>query len=221
MISKRFKLSSLVLAPLLGFSMAALTLAQTSVDGNSERSLDREYSELTRLHEAFTVTHAAALDSIAKADMDPQFAQVRAKLRHQLERSQDTDEIAHSMVQGSDPSDPPNTDMNGAYYALDVQVRVEMARMLRGEHTGTAAAEAYNDAAALPHDAAIVLAAGRKFKKQLWDLWVDPDTSAKAKEQATRAAIEHYQTGDSVHAVSAQPKPVSLYLNHADRKSVV
>lgn len=219
MISKQLKLSKPALALLLGLSVSTVTLAQTSVDGNLESSpdssLDKEYPELARLYDAFTVTHAAALDAIAKADMDPQFAQARAELRQQLEQRQDTDEMAHGMMHGSDHSDSPSTDMNGPYRALDVQARVEMVRMLRGDHTGTAAAEAYDNVAALPRHAAMVLAAGRQFEKQLWDLWTDPGISIDAKEQATQAVIEDYQTGDSMHAVSAQPKPVSLYLDHA------
>ncbi|MDP1932032.1 MAG: hypothetical protein Q8L60_11295 [Gammaproteobacteria bacterium] len=216
MISKQLNLSKPALALLLGLSVSTVTLAQTSVDGNLESSLDREYPELARLYDAFTVTHAAALDAIAKADMDPQFAQARAELRRQLEQRQDTDEMAHhGMVHGSDHSDSPSTDMNGPYRALDVQARVELDRMLRGDHTGTAAAEAYDNVAALPRHAAMVLAAGRQFQKQLWDLWADPGMSIDAKEQATQAVIEDYQTGDPMHAVSAQYKPVSLYLDHA------
>jgi len=216
MISKQLKIGKPALALLLGLSVSTVTLAQTSVDGKLESSLGREYPELARLYDAFTVTHAAALDAIAKADMDPQFAQARADLRQQLEQRQDTDEMAHhGMVHGSHHSDSPSTDMNGPYGALDVQARVEMIRILRSDHTGTAAAEAYDNVAALPRHAAMVLAAGRQFEKQLWDLWADPGMSINAKEQATQAVIEDYQTADPMHAVSAQHKPVSLYLDHA------
>jgi hypothetical protein len=216
MISKQLKVGKPALALLLGLSVSTVTLAQTSVDGKLESSLDKEYPELARLYDAFTVTHAAALDAIAKADMGPQFAQARAELRQQLEQRQDTDEMAHyGMGHGSHHSDSPSTDMNGPYRALDVQARVAMIRILRSDHTGTAAAEAYDNVAALPRHAAMVLAAGRQFEKQLWDLWADPGMSIDAKEQATQAIIEDYQTGDPMHAVSAQYKPVSLYLDHA------
>ena len=224
MISKQLRFFRPALALLLGLSVSTGALAQTQAQ--SQANPETEHSELARLYDAFTVTHAAALDAIAKTNMDPQYAQARADMREQLEQlAQVQDQghgqmMSHGMMHGSGSSDSHNAgsngmDMDSPYRALDVQVRVDMGRLVRAEHADTAAAEAYDKVAALPRHAAMVLAAGRQFEEQLWALWTDPNRSIDAKVQATRAVIEDYQTGDAMHAIAMRPKPVSLYLDHS------
>jgi len=211
MISKQLRFCRPALALLLGLSVSTGALAQTQAQ--SQANPETEHSELARLYDAFTVTHAAALDAIAKTNMDPQYAQARADMREQLEQlAQVQDQghgqmMSHGMMHGSG-----SMEMDGPYRALDVQVRVDMGRLVRAEHADMAAAEAYDKVAALPRHAARVLAAGRQFEEQLWALWTDHDRSIDAKVQATRAIIEDYQTGDPMHAIAMRPKPVSLYL---------
>ncbi len=209
MLSKQLTFCRPVVALLLGLSLSTSALAQANPE--------TEHVELARLYDAFTVTHAAALDAIVKTNMDPQYAQARADMRKQLEQRQDQGHgqmMSHGMMHGSGSSDTHDMDMNGPYRALDVQVRVDMGRLVRADHADTAAAEAYDNVAALPRHAAMVLAAGRQFEEQLWALWTDPARSIDAKVQATQAVIEDYRTGDPMHAVAGRPKPVSLYLDH-------
>lgn len=226
MISKQLTFCRPALALLLGLSVTTGVLTQAQ----AQASLDEEHSELARLYDAFTVTHAAALDAIAKANMDPQYAQARAEMREQLEQLEQMQDQGHGQMMshgmmhssGSSNSHNPgshnpgshNMDTNGPYRALDVQVRVDMGRLVRADHADTAAAEAYDNVAALPRHAAMVLAAGRQFEDKLWGLWSDPDRRIDAKVQATQAVIEDYRTGDAMHAIAGRPKPVSLYLDH-------
>ena len=217
MIIKQLKLFKPALGLLLGMSVSIDALGQASLDS----SLYREYPELARLYDAFTLTHAAALDAISKADRDPRFARARTEMRQHLETMQDKSHgqmMAHGMMHGSHNSDSHNSDshnMDGPYRALDVQARVELGRMVRADPSDTAAAEAYDNVASLPRRAARVLAQGRQFEEKLWNLWANPDMSVDAKSQATHDVIEAYRTEDAMHAVSVQPKPVALYLEHA------
>lgn len=110
--------------------------------------------------------------------------------------------------------DMPGMDMNGPYGELEAQARAELGRMARARHTDAAAAEAYGNAASLPTHAAMVLAWGRQFEENLWDIWADPDLSVDAKVRASETAITDYQTGDEMHAISVRPKPAALYLEH-------
>jgi len=204
------------LALLLGISVSTGALAQA----NLESSVERQHSELARLYHAFTVTHAAALDTIARANLDPRFAQARADMRQHLEQMQireNSQSMSHGMMHSSGDSNSHDMDMSmeGPYRELDVQARVNMGRLVRADHTDAAAAEAYGNVASLPRHAAMVLAAGRQFEEALWSLWADPVTSVDDKVKATQTVIEDYRSADERHAVSVQPKPVALYLDHA------
>lgn len=224
MFSKQLVFCRPALALLLGLSLSTGVLIQAQAQ--AQASLVDEHAELARLYDAFTITHAAALDAIAKTNMDPQYAQARADMREQLEQlAQMQDQghgqmMSHGMMHGSGSSGSSSSgsngmDMDSPYRALDVQVRVDMGRLVRADHADTAAADAYDNVAALPRHVAMVLAAGRQFEDKLWALWTDPGRSIDAKVQATQAVIEDYQTGDAMHAIAGRPKPVSLYLDHS------
>lgn len=182
-------------------------------------ALGQASPELARLYNAFTVTHAAALNAIAEVDRDPRFAQAQAEMRLQLEQMQDQGPshqnhgqmMSHGMTATPETSHAHNSDMD----ELDLGMRVELARVVRGDHSDAEAAEAYSNVADLPRHAAMVLARGRQFEEQLWQLWADPDLDIDAKLLATQAVIETYLTGDDMYTVSARPKPASLYLDHA------
>ncbi|WP_339859234.1 hypothetical protein [Pseudohongiella acticola] len=216
MIRKPLRLFKPALALLLGISVSTGALAQA----NPESSVESQHSELARLYRAFTVTHAAALDTIAKANVDPQFAQTRADMRQHLEHMQareSSQSMSHGMMHGSGDSNSHDMDMSmeGPYRELDVQARVDMGRLVRADHTDAAAAGAYDNVASLPRHAAMVLAAGRQFEEALWNLWADPGMSVDDKVKATQTVIEDYRSADERHSVSVQPKPVALYLDHA------
>jgi len=202
MISKHLKTAT----PALVLLMAISTGAQ------GQANLEREYPELASFYDAFPVTHAAALDAIAKINADPQFAQARAELRQHLDEMKNMDHM-QMMAHGSG-HEMHSMDTNGPYGDISAQARAELVRIVRARHTDASATEAYDNAASLPTRASAVLAWGQQFQENLWDLWADPDMSVDAKVRATEAAIDDYQAGDKMHAISALPKPASMYLNH-------
>lgn len=207
MISKQLKILKPALGLLLGASISTSALAQ----GN----LEDEYPELARLYDAFTVTHAAALDKITELNANPQLSQARAELAEHLAEMQEMDHMAMMGHGGhGEMMDHSAMSMDGPYGELEAQARAELGRMVRARHTDAAAAEAYGNAASLPTHAAMVLAWGRQFEENLADIWADPDLSVDAKVRATGTAIEDYQTGDEMHAISVRPKPAALYLEH-------
>ncbi|MAO39027.1 MAG: hypothetical protein CMK70_01990 [Pseudohongiella sp.] len=205
MIRKQLNVLKPALTLVVSLSVSATALGQTS-------------PELARLYDAFTVTHAAALNAIAEANNDPEFAQARAEMRQHLEQMQEQASshqshgqmMSHGMMPASDSSHAHKPDMD----KLDLQTRVELTHVVRAEHSDTAAADAYSNIAWLPREAAMVLARGRQFEDKLWDIWANPDMGVNAKSQATQAVIEEYRTGETRHAISVRPKPASLYLDH-------
>ncbi len=219
MTRKPLRVFKPALALLLGISVSTSVSTGALAQANLESSVERQHSELARLYDAFTVTHAAALDTIAKANVDPRFAQARADMRQHLEHMQareNSQSMSHGMMHSSGDSNSHDMDMRmeGPYRELDVQARVNMGRLVRADHTDAAAAKAYDNVASLPRHAAMVLAAGRQFEEALWSLWADPGMSVDDKVKATQTVIEDYRSADERHAVSVQPKPVSLYLDH-------
>ncbi|MEC8858414.1 MAG: hypothetical protein VYE29_00260 [Pseudomonadota bacterium] len=211
MIRKQLNIFRPALAWVVSLSILSLLMTATAFGQASP--------ELARLYNAFTVTHAAALNAIAEADKDPRFAQARAEMRQHLEQMQEQDASHQNhgqmMSHGAPQTSVNSHSHSGELDNLDVEMRVELARVVRAEHSDTAAAEAYANVAGLPRHAAMVLARGRQFEEQLWDLWTDPDMDVETKSEATQAVIKEYQTGDDMHSVSARPKPASLYLGHA------
>lgn len=197
-----------IVKPALGLLGGALL----STGAFGQANLESRYPELARLYDAFTITHVAALNTIADTNADPQLAQARSELRQHLE---ETKEMSHMelMAQGAG-HDMQNMDMSSPYGEINAQTRAELGRMVRAHHTDAAASEAYENTASLPTHAAVVLAWGRQFEENLWDLWADPNMSVDDKVRASEAVINDYQSGDEMHSVSVRPKPVSLYLDH-------
>jgi len=189
---------------LFGMSLAAGSLAQSA--------LENEYPELARLYDAFTVTHAAALDEVADINSNPRIAAERQDLRMELDMMKEMDH--HQMMSMGHSAMGMSMSMDGPYGEFEADARAELGRMVRREYNAEQVSDAYANAQSLPRHAAMVLSWGAQFERDLWNIWADPEMSVEEKSGATEDAINEYQTGDAMHAISVRPKPASLYLDH-------
>ena len=185
---------------------ATLSVGAFAQDG----ALAREYPELARLNNAFDVTQAALYDAMAEINASPETMQARMETQMELDMMKNMDSMAH-MGHGGGEMD---MSMDGPYGELEIQSRVRLTGLLRRAHSDETAENAYSEAKSLPTHAWRVLAWGRKFERDLLNIYADSSTSFSEKRAAVANAIEAYQTGDARHAVSTVAKSVELYLDH-------
>ncbi len=199
----------------LGASLSAGAMAQSALQAN--------FPELAKLYNAFYVTQARAFDYIAEINANLGLAEARNELETHLEEMQAM--TGHNMH--SQMGMGPNTgamdhgghsmggmSMGGPYGEAEMLARITLGQAVRDDFTGDDAQEALTSIEAVPNHARMVLAWGRTFENQLWNIWADQSTTLDAKRNATAEAIEQYHTGDERHAVSPQPKDADLYLDH-------
>jgi hypothetical protein len=198
----------LTLGLVLGGTLSTSTMAQSG-------ALEARYPELAKLYNAFDVTQAAAFDAIAEINANPATMQARMDLRMELDMVKDMD-MHEMMSQGMGHGDSMDMgmDMLGPYGELEVEARVRLNSLVRGEHSADEAAGAYLNAKALPRHAAMVLTHGRMFENAIWDIFADPSTSMAAKRAAVDVAVAAYKADDPRHSVSLTSKSADLYLNH-------
>ena len=185
---------------------ATLSVGAFAQDG----ALAREYPELARLNNAFDVTQAALYDAMAEINASPETMQARMETQMELDMMKNMDSMAH-MGHGGGEMD---MSMDGPYGELEIQSRVQLTGLLRRDHSDETAENAYSEAESLPTHAWRVLAWGRKFERDLLNIYADSSTSFSEKRAAVADAIEAYQTGDARHAVSTVAKSAELYLDH-------
>jgi hypothetical protein len=185
---------------------ATLSVGAFAQDG----ALAREYPELARLNNAFDVTQAALYDAMAEINASPETMQARMETQMELDMMKNMDSMAH-MGHGGGEMD---MSMDGPYGELEIQSRVQLTGLLRRDHSDEVAENSYSEAESLPTHAWRVLAWGRKFERDLLNIYADSSTSISQKRVAVDQAIEAYQTGDARHAVSTVAKSAELYLGH-------
>lgn len=185
---------------------AILSVGAFAQDG----ALAREYPELSKLNNAFDVTQGALYDAMAEINDSPETMQARMETKMELDMMKNMDSMAH-MGHGGGEMD---MSMDGPYGELEIQSRVKLTGLLRQDHSDEKAESAYSEADSLPTHAWRVLAWGRKFERELFDIYADSATSISEKRAAVAQAIEEYHTGDARHAVSTVAKNSGLYLNH-------
>lgn len=178
-----------------------------------EGALADNYPELAKLYNAFDVTQGQLYDAMAQINADPATMQSRMEVKMELDMMNNMDMSDH-MAMGHGGNEMV-MDMSGPYGEMEVQARVQVANLLRRDHSDEAAASAFENAESLPTHAWRVLAWGRQFERQIFDIYADSSTSMASKRRAVADAIEAYQTGDERHAVSVIPKNADLYLSHA------
>ena len=204
------------LSVVLGMALAAGVQAQSELQDN--------YPELAKLYNAFYVTQAAAYDAMAEINTDPDLAAEREDLIAELEALKNMGHSMHSMgMGGMDHSDHGGMNMGvpaGPYGEAEMQARMRLGRMVRGEHSSDDAQQALLSIESVPNHARRVLVWGRKFENDLWNIWADDSMSVAEKRGATEYAVEEYVTGDERHAVSLEPKNAELYLEHDYAKAL-
>ena len=173
-------------------------------------ALVENFPEVASLNNAFDVTQAALLDAMAEINANPETMQARMEVQMQLDMAKDMNGHAHMGHGGEEMS----MNMGSPYDEFEVEARVALTEMLRQSHTDEAAQNAFSKSASLPTRVWRVLSWGRKFERDIADIFANGSTSRSQKRAAVEVAIETYLNDDTRHAVSSVPKHADLYLAH-------
>ena len=173
-------------------------------------ALIENFPEVASLNNAFDVTQAALLDAMAEINANPETMQARMEVQMQLDMAREMEGHAHMAHGGGVMS----MNMGSPYDELEIEARIALAEMLRQSHTDEAAQNAFSESASLPTHAWQVLSWGRKFERDIADIFANSSTSRSQKRAAVEAAIDAYLTDDARHAVATVPKHADLYLAH-------
>lgn len=190
---------------------AAVSLTAPAAMAQSSSVIRDQYPQLADLFNAFDVTQAQTFDAIATINAHPAYETARAGLREHLEMLK-TMTMSEMMAAGTmDHSGMGGMDMSGPYPDMEVESRINLLAVMRGEHSDEAAAEAYEASTALNRHAGEVLKRGRSFENQLFAIYVDDSISNK--QAAVAAAITEYLSDDQ-HSVATFPKESEYLLQH-------
>ncbi len=191
----------------LGLALGALVSTSALAQSGSLRG---EYAELADLYNAFDVTQAGIYDAVADINSNPDSQEGNMELKMHLDMMAEMDHGGH----GGHGGMQMEMDMDGHFGELETDARIALGGTVRGSHSVSAASEAYGNSEALSVHASMVLAHGRAFERELWDIFANDSTSMYQKQMAVDAAIQDYLTSDPQHAVSISPKSAELYLDH-------
>ena len=189
---------------------AALSAGLATTVSAQSGALVENFPEVASLNNAFDVTQAALLDAMAEINANPETMQARMEVQMQLDMAKDMNGHAHIGHGGGEMS----MNMGSPYEELEVEARVALAEMLRQSHTDEAAQNALSKSASLPTHVWRVLSWGRKFERDIADIFANGSTSRSQKRAAVEVAIETYLNDDTRHAVASVPKHADLYLAH-------
>ena len=189
---------------------ATLSAGLTTTVSAQSGALVENFPEVASLNNAFDVTQAALLDAMAEINANPETMQARMEVQMQLDMAKDMNGHAHMGHGGGEMS----MNMGSPYEELEVKARVALAEMLRQSHTDEAAQNALSKAASLPTHVWRVLSWGRKFERDIADIFANGSTSRSQKRAAVEVAIETYLKDDARRAVATVPKHADLYLAH-------
>jgi len=205
------KTLSNLLPKALGLALgAALSMGAAAQSG----SLEANYPELAKLFRAQDVAQAAIYDSMADINADPATMSARMDTKMEIDMLNDMSMSDHMAMGHGGSEMPMNMNMSGPYGETEVQARVAAANLLRREHSAEDAESAFENAESLPTHAWRVLAWGRQFERDLFDIYANEGPSIAQKREQVTALIERYQTEDARHAISLIPKNADLYLAH-------
>ena len=189
---------------------ATLSVGLATTVSAQSGALVENFPEVASLNNAFDVTQAALLDAMAEINANPETMQARMEVQMQLDMAKDMNGHAHMGHGGGEMS----MNMGSPYEELEVDARVALAEMLRQSHTDEAAQNAFSESASLPTHVWRVLSWGRKFERDIADIFANDSTSRSQKRAAVEVAIETYLNDDARHAVATVPKHADLYLAH-------
>ncbi len=192
---------------------AAVSLLSPAAMAQSSDVIRKQYPQLADLFNAFDVTQAQTFDAVATINAHPAYETARAGLREHLEMLK-TMSMREMMAAGTmDHSGMGmGMDMSGPYPDMEVESRINLLGVMRGQHSDEAAAGAYEASVAINRHAGDVFKRGRVFEKQLFAIYVDDSISNK--QAAVAAAITEYLS-DAQHAVATFPKESQYLITHS------
>ena len=189
---------------------ATLSAGLTTTVSAQSGALVENFPEVASLNNAFDVTQAAFLDAMAEINANPETMQARMEVQMQLDMAKDMNGHAHMGHGGKEMS----MNMGSPYDELEVEARIALTEMLRQSYTDEAAHNALSKSASLPTHVWRVLSWGRKFERDIADIFANGSTSRSQKRAAVEVAIETYLKDDARRAVATVPKHADLYLAH-------
>ena len=189
---------------------ATLSAGLTTTVSAQSGALVENFPEVASLNNAFDVTQAALLDAMAEINANPETMQARMEVQMQLDMAKDMNGHAHMGHGGGEMS----MNMASPYDELEVEARIALTEMLRQSYTDEAAHNALSKSASLPTHVWRVLSWGRKFERDIADIFANGSTSRSQKRAAVEVAIETYLKDDARRAVAPVPKHADLYLAH-------
>lgn len=189
----------------IGATLSVSVLAQSG-------ALESNHPDLAKLFRAQDVVQAAIYDAMSDINNSSETMSARMETKMQIDMLNNMNMNDH-MAMGHGGNEMA-MNMSGPYGELEVQARVANANLLRREHSTTDAESAFENAESLPVHAWRVLAWGRKFERDLLDIYANPGASVAQKRQQVDTLIETYQAEDARHAISLIPKNADLYLAH-------
>ena len=191
---------------------AIVSLLSQTVFAQSRSDIREEYPELARLFNAFDVTQAQTFDAIATINAHPAYAEARAALREHLEMMKHMT-MSEMMAAGgmNHGAMGMGTTGSGPYPDMEVESRINLLAVMRGEHDDEDAINAYEQSSAINRHAAEVFKRGRDFESQLFAIYIDD--SITDKRAAVSAAISAYLSDDQ-HSVAIQPKESAFLIEH-------
>ena len=187
----------------------SLSVLMTSYVQSQSGSLSNEYPELASLYNAFDVTQAGIYDAIEGIGSDPASEDGRMELKMHLDMMADMDHGGHGGHGGG-----MMMDMDGHFGQLETDARIALGELVRGNHSLEQAESAFENSSALTERAAKVLAHGRSFERNIWNIFSNDSTTIYQKQMAIEEAVQEYRNSEPTAAVSLSPKTADLYLGH-------
>jgi len=191
---------------------AIVSLIPATAAAQSRSDIRAEYPQLADLFNAFDVTQAQTFDAIATINAHPSYAAARAALREHLEGMK-TMTMSEMMASGTMSHSGMNMDMSasGPYPDMEVESRINLLAVMRGQHTDAEASAAYEASTAINRHTGEVLKRGREFENTLLAIYIDDRISDK--RTAVTAAITEYLSDDQ-HSVATVPKESEYLIVH-------
>lgn len=187
----------------------SLSVLMTSYAQSQSGSLNNEYPELASLYNAFDVTQAGIYDAIEGIGSDPASEDGRMELKMHLDMMANMDHGGHGGHGGG-----MMMDMDGHFGQLETDARIALGELVRGNHSLEQAESAFENSSALTERAAKVLAHGRSFERNIWNIFSNDSTTIYQKQMAIEEAVQEYRNSEPTAAVSLSPKTADLYLGH-------
>ena len=179
----------------------SLSVLMTSYAQSQSGSLNSEYPELASLYNAFDVTQAGIYDAIEGIGSDPASEDGRMELKMHLDMMANMDHGGHGGHGGG-----MMMDMDGHFGQLETDARIALGELVRGNHSLEQAESAFENSSALTERAAKVLAHGRSFERNIWNIFSNDSTTIYQKQMAIEEAVQEYRNSEPTAAVSLSPK---------------